>query len=188
MPEPLPEARSARLALHRPAADDVPELFALYSDPRVWAGDPLLRHRGPASTGAAVERWREGWRRHGLGLWVARAASGPEQGRLVGVGGCNLPGEEAWNLAFTLHPECWGRGLAQELAAAGTARARALRPHLPVTAAVAARNERSLRAVERAGLAQVWRGPDAKDPDPAAELVLCADRALTDDLVRRLVR
>jgi len=186
--EPLDDTRSPRLVLRRPTADDVPELFAMYSDPRVWEGDPLLRHLSRARTEAAVERWGEGWRRHGLGLWVARAASGPGQGDLVGVGGCNLPREEAWNLAFTLRPESWGQGLAQEVAAVGTACARALRPDLPVTAAVAARNERSLRAVERAGLAQVWRGPDAKDPDPAAELVLCADRPLSEEQVRRLVR
>ena len=45
---------------------------------------------------------------------------------------------------------------------------------------------RTAEVVERAGLVQVWRGPDAKDPDPAADLVLYADRPLPEELVRRL--
>ncbi|NAZ74437.1 GNAT family N-acetyltransferase [Kineococcus sp. T13] len=190
---PAHDARTARLSLRAPTPDDVPELFALYSDPRVWRGDPLLRHPSPARTRELLERWRESWRSAGLGLWVARALPAPGAdevagtGELVGVGGCSLRAAGAWNLAFTLHPERWGRGYAQEVAAAGTHRARRARPELPVTAVVAGRNERSVRAVRRAGLHEVWRGPDARDPDPAATLLLFADRPLPRERVRALV-
>lgn len=181
---PLSDTTSARLVLRRPSPEDVDELFALYSDPRVWAGDPVLRHDSPARTAATVERWAARWDAHGLGPWVLRHRHGPEAGRLVGVGGCSLPTELAWNLSFTLRPQDWGRGFAQEVAAAGTACARALRPDLPVTAVVAEQNARSVRAVERAGLVRVWRGPDPHDSE--AVLLLHADRPLPPAVVRAL--
>jgi hypothetical protein len=61
-----------------------------------------------------------------------------------------------------------------------------LHPDLPVIAVVAGRNPRSQRAVERTGLNQAWRGPDTKDPDPAAQLWLYTDRALSAEQVRAL--
>ena len=184
---PLSDTTSSRLALRRPSTEDIDELFAMYCDPRTWAGDPVLRHASPAHTAAAVERWAARWDRDGLGSWVLRHRRGPEAGRLVGVGGCSLPTDLAWNLGFTLRPEAWGQGYAQEVAAAGIACARALRPDLPVTAVVAERNARSVRAVERAGLARVWRGEDPQSPhDPQAALLLHADRPLSADLVRGL--
>ena len=184
--EPLHDGRTARLSLRRPTAADVAELFSMYADPRVWQDDPLLRHPSIARTESAVERWAAGWQRHGVGPWVLRALHGPAAGELVGVGGCSLPTTTAWNLAFSLRPEMWGQGYAQEVAAAGRGCAHALRPLLPVTAVVAARNVRSQRAVERAGLSRAWRGPDSKDPDPTSELVLYADRALSEEQVRVL--
>jgi len=183
---PLHDGRTARLSLRRPCAADADELFLLYSDPRVWRDDPLLRHTSVAQTEARVQRWTAGWQRNGLGPWVLRTRAGTAAGRLVGVGGCSLPTATAWNLAFSLRPEAWGQGYAQEVAAAGRRCARGLRPLLPVTAVVAAGNARSQRAVERAGLTLAWRGPDRQDPDPAAELLLYADRHLSQEQVRAL--
>ncbi|WP_432543363.1 GNAT family N-acetyltransferase [Kineococcus sp. SYSU DK002] len=187
---PSEDTRTLRLSLRRPADTDVAELFTVYSDPRVWHDDPLLRHTSTARTHDRVQRWGESWDRYGIGLWVVRALSGPSAGTLVGVGGCSLPTATAtpiaWNLAFTLRPQVWGQGYAQEVAAAGRACAHALRPSLPVTAVVAARNLRSRRAVERAGLRRAWRGRDPEDPDPTAQLLLYADRALNEDQVRVL--
>lgn len=184
--EPLHDGRTARLSLRRPTDADVAELFLMYSDRRVWQDDPLLRHTSVAQTNSWVERWAAGWRRHGLGPWVLRTLHGPSAGNLVGVGGCSLPTTTAWNLAFSLRPEVWGQGYAQEVAAAGWRCARVLRPDIPITAVVAARNTRSRRAIERAGLSSAWRGPDNKDTDPKAELLLYADRVLSEEQVRVL--
>ena len=184
--QPLHDGRTARLSLRRPDVADVAELFLMYSDRRVRQDDPLLRHSSIAQTESWVERWAAGWHRHGLGPWVLRTLPGPSAGPLVGVGGCSLPTTTAWNLAFSLRPEVWGQGYAQEVAAAGRRCARALRPDLPITAVVAAGNTRSRRAIERAGLSSAWRGPDNKHPDPTAELLLYADRALSEEQVRVL--
>lgn len=175
---------TARLTLHRPGPGDAAELFAMYADPRVSEGDPALRHGSIARTRAVIERWEAAWRRDGVGLWVLRARQGPDAGRLVGVGGCGLPTPLAWNLAFTLRPEFWGQGYAQEVAREGIRQARERRPELPVTAVVAPGNARSHGAVERAGLTRVGRVPDPQDAD--AELLLYADRPLSPDELQAL--
>ena len=184
---------TARLSLRRPTDADAAELFAMYSDPRVWHDDPLLRHTSITQTRERIHRWTTSWERYGIGPWIARALAGPATDDLVGSGGCSLhtPTTAAapvtvWNMAFVLHPDAWGQGYAQEVAAAGRRCAQTLHPDLPVTAVVAARNPRSQRAVERAGLTLAWRGPDTEDPAPGAELLLYTDRALSEEQVHAL--
>ncbi|TFD84776.1 GNAT family N-acetyltransferase [Cryobacterium psychrotolerans] len=123
------------------------------------------------------------WARDGHGLWVLRTLHDLGPGEFIGVGGCNLLSETAWNLSFSLRPSAWGHGYAQEAAASGIAQALAVRPHLPITAVVARGNIRSHRAVERAGLQRMWQGPDSHDPNPAAIMTLYSDRALADEQI-----
>ncbi|MDR7275876.1 GNAT family N-acetyltransferase [Catenuloplanes atrovinosus] len=173
---------TARLLLSTPAPDDLDELFGLYSDPRVWAADPLARHDSPEQTARMLDVWRRAWERDGHGMWVARRADGT----FVGIGGCFIRYGVAWNLGFRLLPRFWGHGYAQELAAAARETATARRPDLAMTAYLLEGNDRSRRTVERAGLHRVWRGPDAGNPDPDAIRLLYADRALDDDVIRAL--
>lgn len=63
-----------------------------------------------------------------------------------------------------------------ELAAAGIAAARAVRPDLPITAYLLEHNLASKAVAERLGLRLVWRGPDAGNPDPRAVRLVYADR------------
>ncbi|MCJ1698423.1 GNAT family N-acetyltransferase [Rathayibacter festucae] len=177
--EPSPVESTERLLLQRPAETDLDDLFALYSDPRLAEGDPLLVHPSRAHTRAVLDRRREQWARDGLSSWVVRERSPRGGPGLIGVGGCSLLAGTAWNVAFTLHPDRWGKGYAQEIATAGIAQATLLRPELPITAVVAERNRRSHRAVERLGLVRAWSGPDAHSPDPTARVVLYADRPLS---------
>ncbi|SNT37366.1 Protein N-acetyltransferase, RimJ/RimL family [Asanoa hainanensis] len=166
-----------RLVLRLPAPADLDRLFDLYSDERVWGPDPLSRHEDPARTAEMIESWRAAWDRDGLGIWTAW--SGDE---FVGIGGCFVRYEVAWNLGFRLRPAWWGRGYAQEISAAGLAAARRRRAELPVTAYLLEGNDRSARSVERLGLTRVWRGPDAGNPDPAAIRLLYSDRPLPPDV------
>lgn len=164
-----------------PHQDDVNDLFAMYSDPRVAEGDHLLRHASIEQTRQTVTRGINAWQRDGTGLWVLRANGvGAALGDLIGVGGCGLLGGRAWNLSFSLRPVHWGKGYAQEVAEAGIKQAELLRLDLPITAVVAQRNVRSHRAVERTGLSRVWEGSDSHDTDPAARIALYTDRPLSD--------
>lgn len=183
----LEDTTSPRLSLRSPTADEVPELFeALYSDPLTWRLDPTLRHASTADTAARVQREVTRWDTDGLATWVARLLGGEGAGELVGVGGCELPTDRAWNLSFRVRPRYWGQGYAQEVAAAGIAAARRTRPGLPVTAVVTEANTPSQRVLGRVGLSRVWRGPDPKAPGASTALLLYADRELAEDLVRAL--
>jgi ribosomal-protein-alanine N-acetyltransferase len=178
---------TARMQLSIPHDDDVEDLFAMYSDPRVAEGDQLLRHSSIEQTREAVARAISAWERDGTGLWVLRANEMDSASTdLIGVGGCGLLGGRAWNLSFTLRPEHWGKGYAQEVAAAGIEQAKFLRPDLPVTAVVAEHNARSHRAVERAGLSRLWQGSDSHDSEPEAMIALYADRPLSDAQIQWL--
>lgn len=176
------DVTTARLLLRKPEAADLADLFALYSDPRVWAADPVSRHETPDRTARTLEIWRSAWDHDGLGMWTAREPGGA----FAGIGGCFLRYGAAWNLGFRLLPAFWGRGYAQEISAAAREAAAELRPELPVTAYLVEGNDRSRRTVERAGLRQVWRGPDAGNPDPAAIRLLFADRPLSPEIIGTL--
>jgi RimJ/RimL family protein N-acetyltransferase len=100
-----------RMALNMPHHDDVDELFAMYLDARVAERDHLLRHASIEQTRLMVTRGITSWQRHGSGAWVLRA-NGVDAtlGELIGVGGCAVMGDRAWNLSFSLRPEHWGKG------------------------------------------------------------------------------
>ncbi|RCK69470.1 N-acetyltransferase [Desertihabitans brevis] len=178
MTTPLSPTQTPRLLLTRPQPDDLAELFALHADPDSWRHLPSGRHRTREDTEQLLRGYEQSWAEHGLGAWVARRRGGPEDGALVGVGGCSLRGGVAWNLYYRLTPACRGQGLAQEIIAAALPAARRVRPELPVVAYLVEHNTGSKAAAERAGLVLRWRGPDAGNPDPDAVRLVYADRAL----------
>jgi RimJ/RimL family protein N-acetyltransferase len=183
---PIVEVVTERLALSVPATADVPDLHELYTHPRVWRDDPVSRHFSGDQTERMVERWQAAWERVGFGFWVARSTLPNSTGQLVGIGGCSLRYGLAWNLGYRLFPQFWRQGYAQEIIAEAFDTANHLHPELPMTAYLVERNVRSRRAAERAGLHQVWRGPDAGNPDPDAVRLLFADRTLPAKVVERL--
>lgn len=185
-PGPFTDLVTDRLVLTVPRRADRAELYELYADPQVWRDDPVSRHVTADQTEAMIGRWRVGWLRNGLGMWVARSAEPATERRLVGIGGCFIRQGVAWNLGFRLSPPFWGHGYAQEIIRAAVGAARAVRADLPMTAYLLEGNVRSQRATERAGLRLVWRGPDAGNPDRQAVRLLYADQALEPAVVRAL--
>jgi RimJ/RimL family protein N-acetyltransferase len=180
-PETPGGASAGRLVLRVPEQADLERLFDLYSDPRVWASDPLTRHEDPAQTERMIGNWRAAWDRDGLGMWSAWDGA-----EFVGIGGCFVRYGVAWNLGFRLRPQCWGRGYAREISTAAITAARRRRAELPVTAYLLEGNDRSLRAVERTGLTRIWRGPDAGNPDATAIRLLYSDQPLPPAVLKAL--
>jgi RimJ/RimL family protein N-acetyltransferase len=174
--------RTERLVLTRPTADDVEDVFRLYSDPAVWEHLPSGRHTESGRTEKLLGLVGESWDAVGLGSWVARDA----EGFLVGTGGCDLRLGLAWNLGYRLARSAWGRGFAQEIIAAALPAAQQVYADIPVTAYLLEHNLRSKAAAERAGLELRWRGPDAGNPDPDAVRLLYADRPLSRIVLREL--
>ena len=183
---PFAHVRTARLQLDAVTLDDVAEHHALLSDPAVWAHLPSGVHTERAQTVATLERGVEQWQRAGLGYWTARlrpdlpahqVPPGLEAGAFVGTGGCTVrAGTTWWNLYYRLTRAAWGHGLAAELVAAALDAARTTDPDLPVIAYLLEHNVESKERAERSGLSQVWRGPDAGNPDSHAVRLVHAGR------------
>ncbi|MHA7294333.1 GNAT family N-acetyltransferase [Arthrobacter sp. HLT1-21] len=184
--EQVTQTSSGRLALRRPVLSDADELFRMYSDTRLIECDPMLAHPSITHTQTVLQRRIAEWQQRGHGLWVL--LEGGPSGEVVGMGGCQLQADIAWNLSFSLRPQSWGCGYAQEVALAGIGLAQSTRPEIPITAVVAERNTRSQRAIERVGLHKEWEGPDNYDPDPTAMMLLYADRGLSQDQISALTR
>lgn len=177
--------RTERLALTVPAAEDLEDLFALHSDPAVWEHLPSGRHTDPAKTEEMLGTAVAGWQRNRLDYWVARLL---DSGELAGMGGASVKEDVAWNLYYRLAPTFWGQGLAQEIIIRARAVAGRIRPDLPHIAFMLEENEGSWRSAERAGLRQVWRGPDHGNPDPGAIRLIYSDRDVTDEALAVLTR
>jgi RimJ/RimL family protein N-acetyltransferase len=169
--------QTERLDLHRPSLADLPELHALYSDPRVWTHFPSLRHTVIDQTRSMLERWMHDWDTDGLGNWIVRERDRPE---LVGHCGCAVRDGAWWNLGYRFSPSVHGRGYASEAARAAVEEARRLRPELPVVAYLLEHNEASARVAQKVGLDLRHRAPDTGNPDPDAIRLVFADRPLDD--------
>ena len=170
-----------RLALRPVAVDDVDDLYALSSDPRVWTHLPSGRHAAREQTASQVQAFVSSWTEHGLGYWVAYDLDGD----FVGVGGCMASSAGTWNVYYRVRPEQQRRGYAVEIAEAGIAAAHRTDPRRPVTAYLLEHNAASKSTAERIGLQLVWRGPEPGLP--GATRLVYADRDLDEAILHRLV-
>jgi RimJ/RimL family protein N-acetyltransferase len=169
-----------RLLLTPPQEDDLADLFAIHSDPRVWTHLPQGRHDTVERTRAQMQRARTGWEANGLDEWTVRLR---EDERIIGWGGCRLVRGEAWNLGYRLAPSVQGSGLGAELARAAIAAAHAARPGLPVVAMMLTINPSSEAVARKVGFALRFEGPD-----PTAGGMPCrvySDAPLDDEALAR---
>ena len=165
-----------RLDLRRATLEDVPELFAILSDSRVWTHLPSGRHTAPERTAQSVGTWIAGWRKDGIGTWVVRERDTEE---VVGYGGISDLGGVAWNLGYRFAPDVQGHGYATELSRHALDRAQHLSPERAVIAYLLEHNIASAAVARKVGLHLVDRGPDAGNPDPDAVRLVYADRELS---------
>ncbi|MFE7603869.1 GNAT family N-acetyltransferase [Brachybacterium paraconglomeratum] len=174
---------AARLQLAPPRESDLEDLHRIYSDARTWTHLPRGRFADLETTREALAVWLDDWRREGLGAWVAR-----EGCAVVGHGGCAVRQGAFWNLGYRFAPEAQGRGLATELARAAVEAARERRPELPVVAYLLENNPASAAVARKLGLTLRHRGPDAGNPDPSAQRLVFADRALSESELAATMR
>lgn len=176
--------RTERLQLDALCEADTDQVYALNCDAALWEHFPSGRHTSPEQTAAQLEKFRAAWKRDGLGYWAARDLQGD---RLLGVGGCMLRDELAWNLYYRFAPIAQGHGYAAELIRAARAAAIQTRSDVPIVAYLLEHNVASRRVAERAGLDLVWRGPDAGNADPDAVRLVFADRTMEPAALADLV-
>jgi RimJ/RimL family protein N-acetyltransferase len=136
--------RTARLRLDAVTHDDLDQVHELHADPEVWRHLPSGRHRNREHTAEYITDISRDWATGQLGYWAIRTGGhlddGPPAGTLIGVGGCALRLQAAWNLYYRLTPAEQGHGFAAEMVTAACA----------VPALVRERNRTSL-AARRAG-------------------------------------
>ena len=110
----LDECRTARLRLTRLRVTDLDDLTRMHGDPHVMA--TLGGLRSAEETARFLAEQLTHWDEHGFGFWVIRD---PTTGRFAGRGGLRhllVSDRPEVEVAYALMPECWGRGLATELA------------------------------------------------------------------------
>jgi RimJ/RimL family protein N-acetyltransferase len=111
------ELETDRLRLRQWRPDDLAELAVLFAEPRVW-WYPLRRGFTEIETAGFLNRQLETWAMQGWGLWAVE-----RDGRLGGFTGFGLPTflpevMPVPEIAWRLHPDFWGMGLATEAATA----------------------------------------------------------------------
>jgi RimJ/RimL family protein N-acetyltransferase len=139
----IPELWTNRLHLRAFRAADVEPYVAMMADPEV------TRYIGDGRALGREEAWRQlatftgHWVLRGFGLWaVEERASGEFLGRI----GCLQPeGWPAFEIAYTLRRESWGRGLAREGAAAALAFARDTLHRADIVSLIRPKNSGSIR-------------------------------------------
>jgi RimJ/RimL family protein N-acetyltransferase len=179
----LRHVSTERLELRAISASDVDVVYSMNSDPRVWAHFPSGVHTSRDRTTAQVARQATAWERDGLGYWTART----HDASFVGVGGCTIKDDVAWNIYYRFVPEAQGKGLASELVRAALSAAYSMRPELPVAALLLEHNRASKAVAERAGLNLIWRGQDLGNPSSDAIRLVYADRELDSAVLGKLL-
>jgi [ribosomal protein S5]-alanine N-acetyltransferase len=145
---------TTRLALRRPVAADIDDIFRIHRDPRACAHNlsDLLATRDDAED--LFRRWDRHWARHGFGYWVIRERDAHTAAvfGFCGLKLMRLHDRDVLNLFYRLDPAAWGGGVATEAATAVVAWAVANVPNHPVIARVRPENIASARVAARAGL------------------------------------
>ncbi len=147
-----------RLVLRPFGADDAEAHARLYDDPEVtrWLGDgPWLGEAARARSRSSLERFAEGWARHGWGVW---AVTDRASGELIGQCGLKhlqldpAPAPPEVEVLYALERRHWGHGLASEAAAAALDHGFGALALLRIVAVARPDNRPSRAVLEKLGL------------------------------------
>ena len=102
-----------RMRLERPTERDREDLHRMHTDARV------MQTLGGVQSAELIDEIFDHnlahWERHGFGWWIARDETRTFLGR-GGLRNVRVGGEEGVEVLYGFVAECWGRGLATELA------------------------------------------------------------------------
>ncbi|MFF1877070.1 GNAT family N-acetyltransferase [Leifsonia sp. NPDC058230] len=155
---------SDRLLLRAVDEHDLDAVWRLHSDPAANRFIPAGPMTERAQAQERLAAWTDHWAVRGFGYWAVEELTNP--GVVIGFGGVRSSrwlDRETVNLYYRLAPAGWGRGLATEIAVAGTEAWRATLADRPLIAHTMPDNVASQRTATAAGLA---RRPDLDAHDP----------------------
>jgi ribosomal-protein-alanine N-acetyltransferase len=131
--------------------EDLEAFYALCSDPEITRymddGQPLAAEQ----TRAWIQNSQDNYQKYGYGCFAITAR---QDGQLIGFGGIARRADTPQlEIIYALKPSCWGQGLASEFVRSllATCFERWQFPRLE--ASIDARNQGSVRVVEKAGMA-----------------------------------
>lgn len=139
-----------RLELREAAADDAPFVLALLNSPGFVAN---IGDRGVRTEDAArdyiEDRMVAGYRSLGFGMWIVVERA---TGRAVGMAGLvRRDGLDCPDVGYAFSPETWGRGYAQEAAAAVVGHARSVLGMTELAAITSPDNHASMAVLKKIG-------------------------------------
>jgi ribosomal-protein-alanine N-acetyltransferase len=108
----IEQLRTDRLILERLQEADLGDLERMHSDPRVM--ETLGGIRSRPETLQFLEQNLEHWNTHGFGLWTFRDRASRQFAGRGGLRHVQVGGSDEVELAYSLLPEYWRRGLATE--------------------------------------------------------------------------
>lgn len=147
-----------RLWVRELELDDLYALHALCGDPRVMRYVDDLRPYTLERTRRALLAARDSYRRLGFGPWAFICKT---DRRLVGYGGLEvLPGSRHPELSYIFAADCWGQGLATEVATALLGHGFQHCGLEVIEATIDPRNHASMRVAEKLGLRRTGEGLD----------------------------
>ena len=117
MPGPVAvdHVTTARLLGRRPESGDADAYVRFYGDPRtpeeLWSS----ALRTPDHARATLEEFIEHWQRWGFGVWTVLLPGGEVIGH-AGVQHTTIGDRPEVELLWFIHPDCWNRGYATEMA------------------------------------------------------------------------
>jgi RimJ/RimL family protein N-acetyltransferase len=145
----IPQLTTDRLLLRAFAPED----FEPYA--QMMANSDVTRYLGEGHPLSRVEAWRQlamfagHWVLRGFGPWAVEERA---TGRFLGRIGCLEPeGFPAFEIAYTLAPEAWGKGYAREGAAAALRYARETLRRTAITSIIRPANVASIRVAQSLG-------------------------------------
>ena len=146
---PLPkEFTTSEVIARRVQSTDLADLRRIDSDPNVMETLGGVRDRD--ATAADLKYDLEHWERHGFGLYLVKSARGEVVGR-VGLRCRTFLGRREVEVAFSLRPMWWGRGLGTALARRLAELARDSHLSESLVATVEPANLASIRVLEKLG-------------------------------------
>lgn len=140
--------RTQRLLLTRIGPDDMGDMLRMHGNGRV-AGAPAPE----AGIESLVRELDAHWTQHGFGRWALRE---PDSGRFIGHGGLRrvrVGGQPEIEVACSLLPEYWGRGLATEFTRVAVAQGFVTLGLDALVAFMVPGNRACRRVMEKAGFA-----------------------------------
>lgn len=144
--------QSERLLLREPVEQDASALFTIHADPQTNQYNPNGPMQNFSQAIEMLNRWRQDWQNDGFSYWCV---SELDHSNVIGFGGIRRmywANRDVLNLYYRFSPQCWGRGIATEVALTAVRFGCEFLPGIPIVARISPLNLPSIKVAQRIGM------------------------------------